>query len=257
MRFRNTPRDTHDRLRLWLKRVLFPGLDVHTRCRYRSLPQYFRGGDIDTLDAGCGNGALSYAAYRRGNRVLGVTKEPDQVHKASEYFSFLGTDSERLQFRICNLYDLDQIERKFDQIICSETLEHIARDRIVVASFYRLLRDGGILHVCCPYSNHPGNKGRVCTDESIGWHVRDGYTPESYRALLEPLGFRIVKSVGLGSPLLVKIANLIQPILGRYGVPFALPFFLVTWPLQLLDRPDPPVPWSLYVQCIKVPRNGT
>ncbi len=32
---------------------------------------------------------------------------------------------------------------------------------------------------------------------------------ESYRALLEPAGFRIVKSAGFGSPLLVKLTNLI------------------------------------------------
>jgi SAM-dependent methyltransferase len=177
--------------------------------------------------------------------------EPDQVRKTNEYFSFLGTDPERLQFEVCNLYDLDRIQREFDQIICSETLEHITRDKVVVESFYRLLREGGILHVCCPYSEHPGNKGRVCTDESVGWHVRDGYTMETYRALLEPAGFRIVKSAGFGSPLLVKISDMIQPVLSGYGTALALPLFLFSWPLQLLDRQNPHVPWSLYVQCTK------
>ena len=32
-----------------------------------------------------------------------------------------------------------------------------------------------------------------------GGHVRDGYTLESYRKLLEPAGFRIEKSFGIGS----------------------------------------------------------
>jgi hypothetical protein len=124
----------------------------------------------------------------------------------------------------------------------------------VVQYFYDLLREGGVLHICCPYSEHPGNKGRVCTDESVGWHVRDGYTMQSYRALLEPLGFQIVKSAGFGSPLLVKLANIIQPAMSAKGVAFALPLFLATWPLQLLDYPDPPVPFSLYVQCVKQPQ---
>jgi SAM-dependent methyltransferase len=247
---------TRDRIRLWWKKALFPGLDVHTRCRYRLLTKFFKEGAIDTLDAGCGNGALSFAAYQRGNRVLGVTKEPDQVRKAREYFSFMGTDPERLQFEVCNLYDLDRVDRKFDQIICSETLEHITRDQAVVKTFHNLLRDGGILHVCCPYSEHPGNKGRVCTDESVGWHVRDGYTMETYRALLEPAGFRITKSAGFGSPSLVNVSNVIQPVLSSYGAVFALPLFVFTWPLQLLDKQDPDVPWSLYVQCIKEPRSS-
>ena len=244
-----------DRIRLWGKKMLFPGLDLHTRCRYRLLSRYFRDGAIDTLDAGCGNGALSYAAYRRGNRVLGLTMEPGQVKKDNEYFSFLGTDPDRLKFAVCNLYDLPQIKQTFDQIICSETLEHITRDKLVVQHFYDMLREDGVLHLCCPYSEHPGNKGRVCADESVGWHVRDGYTLESYRALLEPAGFQIVKSTGFGSPLLVKLTNVIQPVLSRRGATFALPLFLLTWPIQLLDYQDPPVPISLYVQCVKTPRH--
>lgn len=212
-----------DRILFWGKEILFPGLDLHTRCRYRFLSKYFREGAIDTLDAVFGNGALSYAAYQRGNRVLGVTMEPGQVKKDNEYFSFLGTDPDRLKFEVCNLYDLPRIKQTFDQIICSETLEHITMDKPVVQHFYDMLREEGVLYLCCPYSERSGNKGRVCNDESVGWHVRDGYTLESYRALLEPVGFRIVKSAGFGSPLLVKLTNVIQPVLSRKGAKFALP----------------------------------
>jgi SAM-dependent methyltransferase len=244
-----------DRILFWGKEILFPGLDLHTRCRYRFLSKYFREGAIDTLDAGFGNGALSYAAYQRGNRVLGVTMEPGQVKKDNEYFSFLGTDPDRLKFEVCNLYDLPRIKQTFDQIICSETLEHITMDKPVVQHFYDMLREEGVLYLCCPYSERSGSKGRVCNDESVGWHVRDGYTLESYRALLEPVGFRIVKSAGFGSPLLVKLTNVIQPVLSRKGAKLALPLFLLTWPLQLLDYQNPTIPISLYVQCVKTPRH--
>jgi hypothetical protein len=81
---------TRDRIRLWGKGTLFPGLDVQTRYRYRFL-RYFKGRPIGSLDAGC-TGAISYAAHQRGNRVRGSTMEPDQVQKNSEYFSFLGTN---------------------------------------------------------------------------------------------------------------------------------------------------------------------
>jgi SAM-dependent methyltransferase len=208
-----------------------------------------RSGPIDTLDAGFGNGALSYAAYRRGNRVLGVTIDPSQIQKASDYYSFIKVDQARLQFKLCNLYDLPQLNQTFDQIICSETLEHIARDQLVVQHFYNLLKEGGVLHLCCPFSDHPSNRGRL--DERNHWHVRDGYTMESYRALLEPVGFQIVRSVGLGSPLLVKITNVTQSLWARKGIVAALPVFLLTWPLQFFDYLNPRVPISLYVQAVK------
>jgi SAM-dependent methyltransferase len=242
---------TATRLKLWGKWVLFPGLDLHTHCRYRFLPRFFRSGPIDTLDAGCGNGALAYAAYRRGNRVLGVTIAEDQIRKDSEFFEFLKVDPSRLRFEVLNLYDLAKLGQKFDQIICTETLEHIARDKFVVELFHDLLRDGGVLHLACPFSNHPLNHGRFDADESNGWHVRDGYTLESYRALLEPVGFRIVQSAGLGSPLLVKLDTAVRSVWNRSGTAVALPLFLLTWPLQFLDYLNPRVPLSLYVQAVK------
>src|SRR5262252_4160590 len=150
------------RTQTWVKRALFPGLDLHTRCRYRFLPRFFRAGPIDTLDAGCGNGALAYAAYRLGNRVLGVSIRSDEVQRNRDYFGNLLSDCERLQFRQMNLYDLPNIGSTFDQIVCTETLEHITRDAEVVASFAEVLRPGGILHLCCPFSLHPSNNlGRV------------------------------------------------------------------------------------------------
>jgi hypothetical protein len=44
--------------------------------------------------------------------------------------------------------------------------------------------------------------------------------------------------------------------LSRRGAAFALPLFLLSWPLQLLDYENPKVPWSLYVQCVKKPQSA-
>src|SRR5262249_17986135 len=188
-----------------LKRALFPGLDLHTRCRYRYLPRWFRGGPIDTLDAGCGNGALAYAAYRLGNRVLAISIRADEVDRNQAYFGNLLANCDRLQFRQMNIYDLPTLGRSFDQIVCTETLEHITRDAEVVSTFARLLRPGGVLHLCCPFSLHPENNlGRTDGPED-GGHVRDGYTLESYQRLLERAGLHIVACGGLGTPLLVKL----------------------------------------------------
>lgn len=237
--------------RPWVKQALFPGLDLHTRCRYRFLPRFFRAGPIDTLDAGCGNGALAYAAYKLGNRVLGVTMRADEVQRDREFFERVLGPCERLQFAQMNLYDLPQLGRKFDQIVCSETLEHIREDGRIISYFSEALNPGGVLHLCCPFALHPHNNvGRACGPED-GGHVRDGYTIESYRALLEAAGLEIVAAAGLGSPLLVWLDRRLSTARARYGDLAALPLFLASAPLATLDRLNPPVPLSLYVKAIK------
>src|SRR5207244_2792939 len=156
----------------------------------RFLPRFFREGPLETLDAGCGNGALTLTACRKGNRVLGVTLDEDQIRRNREFFArFGGVRTGLMQFEVCNLYDLRKLSRRFDQIICSETLEHISRDAEMVAIFHDLLQPGGILHLCCPNAMHPGHRLGRTNEPEDGGHVRDGYTWESYASLLEPAGF--------------------------------------------------------------------
>jgi len=146
-----------------------------------------------------------------------------------------------------NIYELRSLGQKFDQIICSETLEHIKRDKEVVQMFADILNPGGRLILCCPHALHPEhNLGR--TDEpETGYHVRDGYTLESYEALLGPAGLRITRRMGLGSPLLVWLDNQLRRARLRVGDFWAFPIFLLMLPLTWLDYTDPKVPFSLAV----------
>jgi SAM-dependent methyltransferase len=242
--------------RLAIKRALFPGLDLHTRCRYRYLPRFFRSGLIDTLDAGCGNGALAYAAYKLENRVLGVTFSTNEVRRNQEFFEGLLGNDDRLRFDQLNLYELPKLGRTFDQIVCSETLEHITHDDEVVGHFSELLNPGGVLHLCCPFALHPDNNlGRVSGPED-GGHVRDGYTLDGYRRLLGKAGLDIVAVAGLGSPLLVALEKRVNSVRARYGDAAALPLFYMLLPITLLDRLNPRVPLSLYVQAVKPAERG-
>ena len=236
-----------------VKRALFPGVDLHTRCKRRFLPRFMREGPLETLDAGCGNGALSLAACYKGNKVLGVTLDKDQIQRNRAFFSHWGgVAPEELQFAVWNIYDLRKLGRKFDQILCVETLEHITRDAEVIAIFHDILNPGGILHLCCPNAKHPEhNLGRV-NDPEDGRHVRDGYTWESYRTLLEPAGFRIEMRAGLGSSLLCALYRPISFIRDHFGALAAVPVFLVLLPLTWMDHLNPDLPYSLYVKAIKV-----
>jgi len=236
----------------YAKRLLFPGLDLHTRSRYRFLPPFFQAGDIDTLDAGCGNGALSYAAYRLGNRVLAISLDETQILSNRAFFGRLGVDKDRFQFEIMNLYDLGTLKRRFDQIICSETLEHIQNERQIIEYFYKLLKPSGILHLCCPYALHSEHNINRMNVPEDGGHVRDGYTMGTYRNLLGPAGFEIIRSVGIGSPLVVILDRHLRLFRNRWGEVKAIPLFMVFFLPQLFDFMNPPTPYSLYVQARKL-----
>jgi len=240
--------------RHWLRNLIYPGLDLHTRNR-ASLCSFWETGPRVVFDAGSGNGYFSWLAYKSGATVVAANFEKGQVDKAKEYLlEYKKADPNRLQFEQYNLYDLPKETRTFDEIICFEVLEHLRRDSDVVREFFRILRPGGVLHVCCPNRLHPRHQAEVLDLNETGGHVRSGYTEDDYRELLEPLGFKIDRVVGIG-PRSVYIAdNFLRTIRNRFGDLFALPFFPLMLLLIWVARPNPLVPFSIYVKAIKPER---
>jgi SAM-dependent methyltransferase len=239
-----------------IKWLLFPGLNLHARQRNRVLPQNFglpRNGEPRfVLDAGCGNGMLSYQSYRRSNRVIGVSIKADEVERNRRLFcGLLKVPEEALRFNRTNLYELASLHTEFDEIICSEVLEHIVDDRRICQGFWDALKPGGVLHLCCPNADHPDNQAMELDKHESGGHVRPGYTLESYRALLEPIGFQVERVIGLGGPVRQWCNKQITRAQMVAGLPLGLVAFFFLWPFSWLDRVEPKVPLSLYVRAVK------
>lgn len=238
-------------IRECLRSWVYPGLDLHTRNR-ASLCQFWRTGPRDVLDAGSGNGYFSWLAYRSGARVVAITNDRVQAEKARDFLvGYRRADPERLRFEHRDLQDLGDETRSFDEIICYETLEHVRRDRDILSEFYRILRPGGYLHLCCPYGPHPRHQAEVLDEEEGGGHVRAGYTEGDYRRLLEPLGFRIDRFVGIGPKLVYRADAMLRTVRNRVGDLPALPLLPLMLPLVSLARKNPPVPFSIYVRAAK------
>lgn len=236
--------------------LIFPGLDLHTRNR-AALCCFWRTGKRDVLDAGSGNGYFSWLAYKSGANVLALNFETRQVKRARSYFlDHHKADPSRLSFEQRNLYELDSEQRTFDEIICYETLEHIRNDEAVLRSFYRILRPGGVLHLCCPNSDHPRHRREVLDLSERGGHVRPGYTAGEYDHLLTNVGFHPEKVVGLGSKSLYRLDQLLRTIRNKFGDVAALPVLPIGLLFLRLERLDPPLPFSLYVRAIKPGGSG-
>lgn len=238
-----------------IKWMLFPGVNLHARLRTRVLPKYLgrphNGEDRVILDAGCGNGSLAYQAYKLGNRVIGVSIK-DEVGRNRKLFNeYLNVPESRLQFREHNLYEIDQLSEQVDEIVCTEVMEHIRGDVQVCTSFFKLLKPGGTLHICCPNAEHPYHKVYPLDPNETGGHVRPGYTYESYKQLLEPIGFELSEPIGIGGPIRQSCNTVITRVQQMMGVPVGVSLFFLLQPFSLLDPKSPSVPFSLYVQARK------
>jgi 2-polyprenyl-3-methyl-5-hydroxy-6-metoxy-1,4-benzoquinol methylase len=248
-----------DKIRTLAKFLIFPGINLHARQRYQRLPRFVADAAADetreVLDAGSGNGMLSYKAYRKGNVVIGVTFKPAEVEGAQKLFNeFLGIPEERLSFRQGNLYKLDFAPQCFSEIICAEVLEHLLRDSEVCHAFHSLLKPDGILHICVPNAEHPYNASFPLDPHERGGHVRSGYTFESLAALLKPAGFNIIETAGLGGRIRQAANWRIKHLQQRYGKIAGIPVFLLASPFLWLDRFLGGPPFSLYVKAQKIPK---
>lgn len=238
-----------------VKWLLFPGLNLHARLRNREMPRYFgrphNGEERLVLDAGCGNGMLSYQAYLLGNRVIGVSIK-SEVQRNRQLFNELhGIPEDRLRFLDHNLYEIESLGHKFDEIICCEVMEHIKGDDQVCRGLFNVLKPGGVLHLCCPNAEHPDHVSYPLDPDETGGHVRPGYTEQSYRDLLEPIGFDVSAPIGLGGPIRQACNKPITNVQERFGKYFGLPMFFLLAPATILDNDEPAVPYSLYVRATR------
>lgn len=239
-----------------MKWWVFPGINLHARQRFRLLPKKF----LDpvagvVLDAGCGNGMLTWQAYNAGHRAIGVTLKTKEAEGARRLFNrHLRIDPAKLEFLIHNLYDTEALIARygaFDQIVCAEVIEHIVDHERICRAFFQLLKPGGTLHLTTPNAAHPYNAAHPLDLRESGGHVRAGYTPETFADLLQPIGFRIDEIEGFGGPIRQAFNARIKTVQSRFGAFAGIPLFLAALPLLWLDPKRPKVPFCYYVRAVK------
>lgn len=133
---------------------------------------------------------MSKVQYHKGNRVLGIDLDSENVRRCREYAEFVGVDPSRCRFEVLNAYDLPGRDERFDQIIAFEILEHLERDQDMVNWFARLLRPGGVVHISTPHLHRKPYYGEVLSEREDGGHLRLGYTFETWKICYAMQDFR-------------------------------------------------------------------
>ncbi len=229
----------------WMSTVLHG--DPCVLDRWRWLRRRLSPGDMRTLDAGCGSGAFSLYAARIGNVSVGISFNERQVRTARRRATLLHLPT--AQFIHADLRELDALALPiFDQIICTETIEHIRNDKKLLHDIGALLRPGGKLLLTTPFKFYKPLFGDRVSEQEDGGHVRVGYTHQELRALLDECGLDIESEEYVSGLVSQQLTNVMR-ILGKLDWKMG---WAVTFPLRALQVLDRPLTFLLRYPCLSV-----
>lgn len=188
----------------------------------------------ELADVGCGSGAFTIGAARRGYKALGISYDQRNQQVAAQRAAICHQPA--AQFEICDVRHLDRVEQyknRFDVAICLEVIEHILNDRKVLVDVAAILKPGGRLLLTAPYYHYraivESDNGPFCTTET-GWHVRKGYTEADYRSLAADAGLVVEEISWCSGFLSQKITGVFWTV-GRKSLMLA---WLLVLPLRIL-----------------------
>lgn len=153
--------------------------------------------ELTVLDAGGGEGAFAYYLARSfpGWKIAVVDDSEPAMARGREIKKKLAL--ENLELRKKDLTALDETNR-YDLVICSDVLEHIQADDVVVESLARALKPNGVVIITSPSVPQPKHLSLVAwREKKIGFtpedygHVRDGYSESRLQELFESAGLNV------------------------------------------------------------------
>jgi SAM-dependent methyltransferase len=138
------------------------------------------------LDVGCGSGAFTIGAAKRGYQAVGLTWDQRENDVAVSRAAICKAPAEFQVYDVRALGDRTDLKAQFDVAVCCENIEHVLDDFKLMRAIAACLKPGGRLLLTAPYSLY-----RPMSAEDLGpfskvedgWHVRRGYSS----AMLEEL----------------------------------------------------------------------
>jgi len=139
------------------------------------------------LDVGCGIGLLALYLATKGFEMYGVDLNKEKIDAAKRINQKLDL---KVNFKCASILDLPFEGDKFDNVICSEVLEHVEDDQKAIHELSKVLKKEGLLIVTVP------SKDTICERyrDSFG-HVRTGYSVNEIERLVMPTDMEIVKVI--------------------------------------------------------------
>jgi SAM-dependent methyltransferase len=168
------------------------------------------------LDIGCGNGDNARILNKKGRIIDGITLSEKEKENAQQYMS---------NIYIHNLENglPSDLAYKYDVIICSHVIEHIAYPKNLLTDIKQRLASNGILIVALPNIMHYQSRSKLLMGdfnyrESGIWdytHLR-WYTFKTGKELLTNNGFNLIKSFVSGDIPMLSFTKVIPFYLRQF-----------------------------------------
>jgi len=179
------------------------------------------GGNI--LDAGCGTQRykkfcehLNYYGQDFGEYVADENS-PGLQNKSWDYgkLSYIG-----------NCWNIDERNEFFDNIICTEVLEHIPYPNDTIKEFSRLIKPGGSLILTAPYA---------CLPHMQPYFFYSGFSKEWYHEILPLNDFEILEISTNGNFFIFLLQENIRSLKFIKPLPFKILYSIALLPKVALD----------------------
>lgn len=172
--------------KIGLRAIGIPHIGLRLRARKMFRLLKLKRGDL-ILDAGCGSGVHALTLADKGHALTGIDIDKKKIQQAKGLARKLKL---KVDFQYGDLTNL-KLKKKFDQIICSDVIEHVKDDAAVIRSLSKVCKKGGVLILTAPAINNYNTQHM----KEYG-HVKAGYSELELETLLRNGNFKIKKIIG-------------------------------------------------------------
>jgi len=175
----------------------------------------------DVLDVGSGVGTIDFYLALKGKSVTGIEISEKAVNIAQKSLEIFDL-KKRVKFIRGDFLKL-KFKKTFGFVICSEVLEHLENDEVVVKKIVRLVKKDGLIMITVPSKNAPLIKFRTIKkfDKKSG-HLRR-YSLNGLKYLMEKNGLKVIfskKTEGIlrNSLFVFKFGQIIIRVANRFSL---------------------------------------
>ena len=122
-------------------------MDLATLARYQLVLKALghRINGVKILDAGCGDGVLSWMLAVRGAKVYGIDIDEKAIRIAKEKCRNINVN-----FCVASIYDIPFPSRCFDSILCIDVIEHLQKPHKALNELKRVWNGFGPIVITTP-----------------------------------------------------------------------------------------------------------